>query len=303
MKSGHIMRVTFNTIYRNGLGDINRAASDLARSQREVASLRRVQVPSDDPAASSAIVGERTAMRTIDQYVRATNTVDSRLQVIDSVLSDLILTIESARVAAAAARSSTVTAPQREAYALQLEGLRDAVFTNMNSQVRGDFLFSGTRSDVAPYARIAGVVQPYAGDSQRVLLDIDGHRAVEISVDASGLMQGSEPVDLFESFAQLIAAVRNGDGAGIDTGLEALVRAHQRATDVQSRVGGALGALDSHRERLGALRRASDQRRASLEDANLAEAISRMQQADAAHRAALGAMSGMSRLSLLDFIR
>jgi flagellar hook-associated protein 3 FlgL len=297
------MRVTFNTIFRSGVRDINQAASDLARAQREVSSLRRVTVPSDDPAASAAIVGERTAMRTIDQYVRATDTVDSRLRVIDSVLSDVLLTIESARVAAAAARSTTVTPTQREAYALQLEGLRDAVLSDMNTQFHGDFLFAGTRSNVRPYGTVNGTVQPYAGDTNRVLLDIDASRAIEISVDASALMQGAASVDLFQSFAQLIGAVRSGDGAGIDAGLAALELGHQRVTDAQSRAGGGLGMLEAHRGRLGELRRASDQRRASLEDANLAEAISRMQQADTVHRAALTAMSGASRLSLLDFIR
>jgi flagellar hook-associated protein 3 FlgL len=297
------MRVTFNTVYRNGVRDINNAAAELARWQREVSSLKRVQVPSDDPSAAAGIVGERSGMRTIDQYVRATDTVDSRLHVMDTVLSDVIRTIESARVAAAAARSTTLTVAQRAAYALQLEGLRDAVLSNMTSQFRGDFLFSGTRADVMPYVKAAGVVQPYAGDHHRVLLDIDRNRTVEISVDGASLMQGSDPVDLFHAFASLIAAVRSGDGAEIDAGLDALARAHQRVTDAQSGVGSALGELDHHRQRLGDLRRAGDQRRSSLEDANLAEAISRMQQADAVHRAALGAMSGASRLTLLDFIR
>jgi flagellin-like hook-associated protein FlgL len=49
--------------------------------------------------------------------------------------------------------------------------------------------------------------------------------------------------------------------------------------------------------------RASDARRASLEDANLVEAIVGMQQADAAHQAAVGAVSQTTRLSLFDFLR
>ncbi len=79
--------------------------------------------------------------------------------------------------------------------------------------------------------------------------------------------------------------------------------AFERVTTAQSRVGVTLGDLDAHRMRLDAMRRASDARRSSLEDANLAEAISRMQQAETAYRAALGALGASGRLSLMDYLR
>ena len=46
-----------------------------------------------------------------------------------------------------------------------------------------------------------------------------------------------------------------------------------------------------------------DARRSSAEDARLAESISAMTQADAAHRAALGALANAGRLSLMDYLK
>ena len=74
-------------------------------------------------------------------------------------------------------------------------------------------------------------------------------------------------------------------------------------TAAQSRVGGFLATIEDHRTQLSDSKRASDSRRSSLEDANLAEAITKMQQADAAHRAAVGAVGATSRLSLMDYLR
>ena len=298
------MRVTFTSTFRNGLRDINQAAEDLARAQREVSSLRRVQVPSDDPAAAAAIVGERSEMRVFDSYVKATDSVDSRLRVIDSALSDVIINLTNAQTTAAASRSSFVTSEQREAYAGQLAGIRDAILSDLSIQYRGTYVFSGTAATVAPYEKDgAGAVQPYAGDDGRMVLDIDRGRSVEVTIDARSFVQGDDARGLFQVFDDLIAAVRAGNDAGIAAGSAALERAFNRATDAQSRVGNDLHTLEDHRARLGDMRRATDARRSKLEDANLAEAISGMQQADAAHQAAIGAVAATSRLSLFDYLK
>ena len=298
------MRVTFSSSYRNGLHDINRSAEELARRQREVSSLQRMQVPSDDPSAMSAAIGERSEMRVFDQYLRATDSVDSRLNVLDSALSDIIRNLTAAQSTAAAARTSFATQQERDAYALQLGGLRDAILSDLNIEFRDTFVFSGTAATSAPYTKDAtGTVQTYAGDHQQMAIDIDRTRAVAVTVDGSGIAQGSDPADLFRVFDDLIAAVRVGNDTGIGAGMAALERAFNRATDVQSRVGNDLHALADHRARLGDMRRASDARRSKLEDANLAEAISGMQQADAAHQAAIGAVAAISRLSLFDYLK
>lgn len=297
------MRVTFNAMFRNGLDDINRAASALSEAQRDVSTLKRLHTASDDPAGASTVVAERTEMRNIDQYVRATDGVDSRLRVTDSVLSDLLLLLEKAQTTTAASRNSFLTSQQRDALALQLEGTRDAILSDMNAKFRRDFLFSGSRLDTAPYTKTAGVVQPYAGDDRRLLVDIDRNHPVEVTLDGDSLMQGTDAVDLFAEFDALIAAVRAGDDVAMAAGGEALARAHGRVTTAQSRVGQVLGDLEAHRTHLTALGRASNERRAAVEDTNLAEAASRMQQADTAYQAALASVGATSRLTLLDYIR
>ena len=61
------MRVTFGSIFRNGLIDINRTTEQLAIRQREVSSGQRIHLPSDDPAAMAAAMGERSEMAVLDQ--------------------------------------------------------------------------------------------------------------------------------------------------------------------------------------------------------------------------------------------
>ena len=67
------MRVTFGSIVRNGLIDINRTTEELAIRQREVSSGQRIHLPSDNPAA----MGERSEMAVLDQFTQTTDSVDS----------------------------------------------------------------------------------------------------------------------------------------------------------------------------------------------------------------------------------
>lgn len=297
------MRVTFATTFRNGIAAINRAAEALVARQREVSSGRRVHAASDDPTAAPAILAERAELRALDRYVRATDSVESRLSVVDSTLTHVIETLTAAQTTVAAASNSGLTPQQRQAFALELRSLRDTVRADLNTQYQGQYIFSGARTATAPYAEVGGVVQAYAGDTTEVAVDIDRGRAAVVTFDGDSLVRGGDADGLFEVFDALAQAAASGDLAGLSQGMAALERAFDRFTAAQSRVGAGLSGLEDHRQRLDDVARASDARRASLEDANLVEAIVGMQQADAAHQAAVGAVSQTTRLSLFDFLR
>jgi len=298
------MRVTFNAQNRNSTAGLEDAASRLLEYQRQVSTGKRIEKPSDDPSATLGSIGEHAEIAALDQYTRATDSVASRLAVVDTVLSDLITQLERAQVSAASARGTTKTQLQRDAAATDLEGIRDTIFGDMNTSFNGTFVFSGSASTVAPYSRVgSGPVSAYAGSTSEMIVDIDRQRAVKIAFNGELLTQGSDAQDIFAEFDDLIAAVRAGDDAAIDAGMTALERMFDRVSTAQGRVGADLRTLDEQKIRLSELGRASAKRLSSLEDTNMAEAITGMAQADAAYRAALGAVSSVTRMSLMDYLR
>lgn len=298
------MRVTFNAQNRNSTAGLEGAATRLLEFQRQVSTGKRIEKPSDDPAATLGSIAEHGETATIDQYTRATDSVGSRLSVVDTVLSDLVMQIERSQVSALSARGTTKTPVQREAAARELEGIRDTIFGDMNSSFNGTFVFSGTNSTVAPFTRVGtGPVSAYAGSTNEMVVDIDKQRDVKIAFNGQLITQGSDAQDIFVEFDSLIAAVRAGDDAGIDAGMDALKRMFDRVSTAQGRVGADLRTIDEHKVRLGEERRASVKRLSALEDTNTAAAITGMAQADAAYQAALGAVNATSRMSLMDYLR
>src|SRR5262245_52846749 len=100
------MRVTFD-IVRDGLSSIETAATSLSEAQIQVASGKRLRVPSDDPIGARLAVGEHTGIGTIDSYTRSSDSASSRLVAADGALTDIIDKLTSALATTAGARGTT----------------------------------------------------------------------------------------------------------------------------------------------------------------------------------------------------
>jgi flagellar hook-associated protein 3 FlgL len=298
------MRTTFNAMYRDAAAGIAAAAERRVEFQRQVATGKRLNRLSDDPSSAATAITERAGIGAVEHYTRAATSVGARLLVVDTVIADVVAQLTSASSAVAAARGTEQSQAQRNAAALQIEAARDAIFDDLNTKFDGAHVFAGAASDAPPFVKNAsGVVQPYAGSSVEVQVDIDRTRAVTVSFDGSQIAQGASAQDVFEVLDELAAAARDGDTGVLNAGLAKLDAVFQRAVTAQSRLGAALGTVDDQKLRLAQAKIAAAERLDKAEAANLAEAITGMTQADAAYQAALGAAGAVTRVSLMDYLK
>jgi flagellar hook-associated protein 3 FlgL len=148
-----------------------------------------------------------------------------------------------------------------------------------------------------------GTFATYQGSNNGVQVDIGEGRAITVGLDGEAITRGGDAQDVFETLDALITAVNAGDNDGIGAGIDALQRAFDRAISAQTRVGADMQAIDAQKVRLQQMRQSGAERLSKLEDLNMAEAITQMSHADAAYRASLGAVSSVSRVSLLDYLK
>jgi flagellar hook-associated protein 3 FlgL len=298
------MRTTFNAMYREAGAGIETASQRLAEFQRQVSTGKRLEKPSDDPSGTSTAIGEHAAIATVEQYSRAATSVGSKLTVIDTLLSDMVDKISSASTAVMSARGSTQSPAQREAAALQLEAARDALFDDFNASFQGAHIFGGAAATTPPFVRNgSGTVQPYAGSTTEVRVDVDRNRAVTTAINGDAIARGSSAEDIFAVLDGLIAAARSGDSDALGAGGAKLKEALNRVTTAQSRVGADMGIVDDQKLRLGQMKIAATARLDKVEAANMVEAISGMNQSQAAYEAALGAVGAVTRVSLMDYLK
>ncbi len=295
------MRVIYDVL-RDGLFAINTASSQLAKAQQQVSSGKRINRAGDDPRGTQQAIAERSTLNGIDAYTKANDAAATRLASADSVLTGYSDKLTSAITTALSAQGTQINAAARASSAQTLRSLRQALVSDLNTTFNGNYLFSGTNSNTAAYAQVGGA-WTYQGNAETAQVDVEAGRTVSVSFNGQAIAQGSDTTDVFTALDSLATAVENGDNAGISTGLDALQRAFDRAQRAQALLGTDEQGIDAAKVRLSALRTASDNRRSKLEDVNMAEAVTKLQQADTAYRAALGAVSSAERQSLLDYLR
>ena len=292
-----------NSTIRDAQAQLERVQAEIAARTRELSSGRRLNTISDDPLATRGAIVQRAEVAKLDSYTKATDSVDSRLSVTDSILSDVIVQITAALTAAAGSRGSHVSPAQHEAYAIQLEGIRDTILADVNTQFNGTYLFSGGGATTEPYTKTGGVVSAYQGTATVVSVDVSESLAVQVSRNGDALLRGADANDLFVEFDLLITAVRAGDAVGIDAGIAALNRAIDRATAAQSHVGSDWRLALDRRLQLGVRRVEGAKQISRHEDANLVESITALQSAQAGYEAALRAIALQAPLSLMNLLR
>jgi flagellar hook-associated protein 3 FlgL len=295
------MRINYDVV-RDGLAAINTAASQLAAAQQQVSTGQRVSVSSDDPLAAAQGIGEIGTMAGIDAYTRSRDAASARLSATDNVLSGMVDKISAAIVTATSVRGTTADAQARAAAADTIRGLSQSLLSDVNTTFNGTYLFSGTAADQVPYAQSGGT-WTYQGNTSTTQVEVENGRLVSISFNGQQIVQGTDSQDLFTTLDDLANAIESGDNTAIGQASDALNNAYQRTLTAQGRLGIDEKELTDATGRLAALRTASETRRSSLLDANLAEAITKLTAADTSYRAALGAVSSVERQSLLDYLK
>jgi flagellar hook-associated protein 3 FlgL len=295
------MRIIYD-LFRDGLAAINTASQQLNQAQRQVSTGKRVASAGDDPLAVQQAVGERAMLGAIDAYSRTNASAAARLATVDDVLSAMGDKLTAARVAGMSAQGTNLSVAARAAASAEVRSLRDSILADINTQFQGQYLFSGTTVNAAAYQRVAGS-WTYQGNGSVAQVEVERGRLVSVTFNGQSILQGSDATDVLTSLDALATAMDAGNNTAIAAELAAVERAYGRTQTALGTLGASERGLDEAAARLASMRTSTEARRASLEDVNLAEAVTRMTQAETAYRAALGAVSTAERQSLLDYLR
>ena len=130
------------------------AASRLAERTRQMSSGKLMHAASDNPSAMASSITRRTEMG-VRISIKQNDSVESRLTVADSALTDIIKQITAAQGRGVGGRSTVLTQTQRDALSQEIRGSRDAILRGINASFNGMYLFAGGRSTTVPSARLA----------------------------------------------------------------------------------------------------------------------------------------------------
>jgi flagellar hook-associated protein 3 FlgL len=313
------MRITNNMVSDRVISDLQSQYAQLANTQLQVSTGRRVNNPSDDPTAYSQERMQNSALAAIRSSQTSVNSAQTWLNQSESSLQNLNDVINRAKDLATAAANGSYSQDDRNATAAEIDQLIKSAKDAMNAKVGNDYIFSGTRTDTAPYADATG--DAYQGDANAVIrsggtaatlqanpsfTDVSGASTALTGAALLGNGSASGDGKVLDVLTQLAAHLRGGTPADIAAigstdlnGLEANRVAVTSATQ-------AIGAMGNRAT--AALSRLSDMEdnaKNSIDDltgVDMAQALTDYSTQTAAYQAALKVGAQIIQPSLLQFL-
>lgn len=162
------MRISTNQLYDQNMRSIMNNQGDLAKTQEQLATGKRIITPSDDPVGAAKVLRLTEEIDELSQFQRNNDLVTGSLEQQEAVLTNITDSINRARTLVVQAGNGILSDPDKRAIGAELEQIKLEVFDLMNTQdADGNYLYAGYQSgnqafDYNPAA--TGNAITFAGD-------------------------------------------------------------------------------------------------------------------------------------------
>ena len=296
------MRVADQQMYGILLGNLQRSRLQMLTSQEQISSQKRVTNPSDDPSAFGQIVLDKSALSQTTQWVRNINFGTARVNAADQALGQVQNLITRVRELTIQASSDTTSAEGRQSIAKEVRQLQRQLVQLGNTEVAGQAIFGGTKTDVQPFTITSGDTVAYQGNSETQSIAVGENQTVQILVPGSSIFTGST-TNMFDSLRDLLTALEGNNRSGIQAGLGNLDLATAQISDVQGTVGALANRLQVTHDALDTATLTITKSISDNQDADLATAITQLRLQEVAVQAASQTFTKIFDSSLINYLR
>lgn len=183
------MRVADKMNYNQVTNNLSKNRTEMNDLQNQAATQKRINKPSDDPAASARVLAARTEQRGSQQFIKNINQARSFLEFTDQSLSELTETLVRAKeLAIHQANDAGANPESRRAVAAEVAQLYSQAVQIGNRKLGERYIFGGFQTTKPPF----DITGEYAGDDGDIKLQVnkDDFVAMNISGDKVFLGQG-----------------------------------------------------------------------------------------------------------------
>lgn len=285
------------------------AFSRLQDQSRNIASQistgKRIGRSADDPEGTKLVLSMTGQSAAIDAYrgniVHAKTWVQSAATTLGAVEDFLVQAQELAR------NGLSADAAERSRSAETVQDISGQVLSFANTRINGNFLFSGSLTDVAPFS--AGGALPtdppydYNGNNASMTISVGKGAAVEYNLPGDSVFLGADGgVDIFQTLKDLETALQNDDSPAVTAAAEKLADAVGQIREGIEKTSLMLSDLAIADSRLAERQTVLATQIEKIESADISELAMEFQTQALALNASYEAALKTSELSLLNFL-
>ena len=282
----------------------------LYERQTIIASQKRINKPSDDPIGTGKIMDYRQTLSSIEQYQTNIQTGKTRLEVTET---DLDLVNDLLELTKSIGETEALqTAESRQLAAEEVKSLFDQVLDLTNSQLNGNYLFSGYQTKTAPFSRddtLATTFDQYTvtyngddGDARFIVA-----HSTEIAIDADGrpLFHNAAAggINLFDSMRDLIVGLENDDTAAISAQVDMIDKARDQINNIRASNAPIVYQLETTENYWQNYQNKIKDLLGREEEADITQAVVELQSIELAYESTLATTARILQPGLLDFLK
>ncbi|HEY8420136.1 MAG TPA: flagellar hook-associated protein FlgL, partial [Thermoclostridium sp.] len=143
------MRITNNMLINNMLSNLSRNLNRVSKYQDQLASGKKISLPSDDPIIASRALKLRTDVAEIKQFKRNVNDATSWMEITETTLKQIGDVMQRVRDLTVDAANGTDTGNDMEKTKVEIEQLKTQMIHLANTTYSGRYIFSGFKTDKA----------------------------------------------------------------------------------------------------------------------------------------------------------
>ena len=283
--------------------NLQRGIANLQGLQNKLSSGREISRPSDSPGGTASALGLRGDIARQSQFDRNANDGGGWLAESDNALQSSNQVLRRARDLALSAGNAALNGIDREALAVEVDGLRSQLLSLANSSRLGRPLFSGNALPATGQPDVAyDATGTYVGDSGSVVRQISEGATVQVNLTGTDVF-GPVGADAFKVLADLAVNIRTNPSAATASSLNDLDTAMNRVQTGLATIGARTNQLEAVQSR-NAINR--DNRVSSLneiESIDIAKTTMDLKLQELAYQSSLAAAARVIQPTLMDFLR
>lgn len=289
--------------FLRGLEQIQTRAEN---AQQEMTTGLKINVVSDAPDQIADLYQTRSELDQTQQIDANLGRVKTETDTAESSLESAETLVERAQTLASQGATGTATAQNRQDLADELGAILQQLVTTANTTVEGRYIFAGDADQQAPYSidlTQNNPISAYQGStSTRQIQGADG-TSFAIAKTAQDIFDNQNgPTNVFTAVNNMRVALLNNDQNAINAALPDVQAASTYMNQqlafygtVQNRVSAETDFAKNYETQI-------QSQLSNIQDADLAQAITELQQAQTQQTAALTSRAQLPRTSLFDYL-
>lgn len=303
-----MIRITNGMLVNELKYNLNNNYTNMDKYQRQLATGRKINLPSDNPAGLVKSLRLRTNLVEGEQYLANINEGINFMETTDAALDNLTAIMQRIRELAVNAANGTIDDSARRAIADEIKELTDQITIVANTSYGSKYIFAGTNVTQQPCQEDSDPdTFKWTGNNEALQLEIGVGVKLTINLTDSSMNNffvgnGTDP-GVIDFCRELVNDIEAGNLDAVNAALTTADKFIDNLLTARSTIGAKVNRLELQQSRLDSTQISYTSLLSQNEDADIAEVIMNLKMQESVYRASLAAGARIIQPSLVDFLR